>query len=101
MRIPGMLTGFLVNSVPPRGGLLQHDETIEPHTGLPIDLSKGSGEGGIDESSAPGYHTHDGGVIGGTAGTTGTAGPTGTAEYGSGRDGYAGHHGHGVDGRAL
>ena len=31
---------------------------IEPHTGLPMDLSKGDGRGGTDESSAPGFHGH-------------------------------------------
>lgn len=54
----------------------------EPHTGLPIDLSKGTGEGGTDGTSAPGYHSHDGGVADGTIGGHGsghTGSGTGTA----------------------
>lgn len=50
-------------------------ETVtEPHTGLPTDLSKGTGAGGTDGSSVPGYHSQDGGVTGGTGGTTGEYG---------------------------
>lgn len=40
--------------------------STEPHTGLPMDLSKGSGEGGTDGSrTVDGYHS--------TAGTSGEA----------------------------
>ena len=31
---------------------------IEPHTGLPMDLSKGDGSGGTDSTPTSGYHTH-------------------------------------------
>lgn len=34
-----------------------HGRVIEPHTGLPIDLSKGNGGGGTDSTPVPGYHS--------------------------------------------
>ncbi len=39
---------------------------IEPHTGLPIDLSKGTGEGGTDGGVVPGFHSHHTGAGSGT-----------------------------------
>ncbi|KAI9701206.1 MAG: hypothetical protein M1836_001875 [Candelina mexicana] len=35
---------------------------IEPHTGLPMDLSKGDGRGGTDSNPIPGYHDHHSGA---------------------------------------
>ena len=39
---------------------LPDGRVVEPHTGLPIDLSKDSsgGAGGTDGTPVPGYHTH-------------------------------------------
>lgn len=100
------------NSVHPRGSSVGHNDTIEPNTGLPIDLSKGTGVGGIDESSAPGYHAPGSGLAGGTTGhdgsglsgnTTGHGGSglTGgtTGQSGSGLTGAStGHTGSGLTG---
>lgn len=103
---------FAGNSVLPRGSSAGHNEPIEPNTGLPIDLSKGTGIGGIDESSAPGYHAPGSGLTGGTTGhsgsglTGGTTGHTGsgltggtTGQTGSGLTGNTtGYGGSGVPG---
>ena len=45
-------------------GQLPDGRIIEPHTGLPMDLSKGDGAGGTDGNPIPGYHGHDGRGIG-------------------------------------
>lgn len=76
-----MTDWFVGKSVPELGSSVDASgqTAIEPHTGLPINLAKGTGEGGTDGSPVPGYHSHDGGVTGGT-----------TGEYGSGRSGHTG-----------
>lgn len=32
---------------------------IDPQTGLPVDLEKGTGEGGTDHGTMPGFHSHE------------------------------------------
>ena len=34
----------------------EQDRPTEPTTGLPIDISKGTGAGGTDSSAVPGFH---------------------------------------------
>lgn len=64
------------NSVAGRGDTIDSDRTrddqgrvVEPHTGLPINTSKGDGAGGTDANPIPGYHPEQSG----THSTTGTA----------------------------
>lgn len=87
------------NSVPARGSSGGVDEPIEPHTGLPIDLSKGTGVGGLDDSSAPGYRAPGSGLTAGSSepgvGSTGTT----TGHSGSGLTGGSiGHPSSGLTG---
>ncbi|KAI4176589.1 MAG: hypothetical protein LQ343_000880 [Gyalolechia ehrenbergii] len=63
-------------SVAGRGDTIDSDRTrddqgrvVEPHTGLPINTSKGDGAGGTDANPIPGYHPEQSG----THSTTGTA----------------------------
>lgn len=41
-----------LNSVP--GGTI-----VDPQTGLPVDLEKGTGAGGTDSGTMPGYHSRE------------------------------------------
>lgn len=91
-------TNPLRNSVLARGSG-GHDEPIEPHTGLPIDLSKGTGVGGIDHSSAPGYRAPGSGLPGGTSGYGGNSTGSTTGHSGSGLPGgLTEHSGSGLTG---
>ena len=63
----------------------------EPHTGLPIDLSKGSGAGGTDGGTNPGYHTHDGDASGLATSTGGITHSSGAPSSGTSGRGGAGN----------
>ena len=41
---------------------LPDGRVVEPHTGLPVDLSKGDGAGGTDDTPIPGIHGHGSGA---------------------------------------
>lgn len=58
-----MVLGWLLTfrgSISDRGESLPGGEVIEPHTGLPVNISKyGTGAGGTDGTPVPGYHQHN------------------------------------------
>ncbi|KAI9721185.1 MAG: hypothetical protein M1812_002346 [Candelaria pacifica] len=62
----GTGTTALSTGTAPRGGTSgtgnDSNVVIEPHTGLPMDLSKGDGRGGTDANPIPGYHDHHSGA---------------------------------------
>lgn len=90
-------------SIPAPGSSLEGDRAIEPHTQLPIDLTKGTGAGGTDANPIPGYHQHGaagatnptisgydnstGATTGGYGNTGGITGTTGTSHHASGHTG--------------
>lgn len=84
---------MFVFSVPDRGDLIASSDQVvnEPHTSLPMDLSKGSGVGGTDGGTMPGYHTHDGDVTGLPTSTGGITHSSGAPSSGTTGRGGAGN----------